>query len=392
MSLAMAGCPTMLSQSEEDAALAEEYGRAHRDASPAGQPRPNGNTPAEPPRAAAGAEASTLRPINGAGVEAGRFDGPIGLDDRAIFTLSPSYAQWHWGETGVGTLAGMLGEMPLLESDDTLTGFGLDAEFRWRCPCMEDTFDTDVGYGFVGLGGAWLSGEADVVKPAGIGYDFAVTYLQDSPGGFTGANFGDTAAEAEIDVDVDWFDLRLGAGYQVQYREDTTVDYRFGLSGRYAQSDYDGWAGSLAFPGNFVAYDYDIDAFQVGVFVGAELNHRLGDSNWHLFAGAEAGFYYTDADLDAGMDANLPANGVVADQFFSQSADDDDDTWGLQGRVELGLEYRISQAAFRVFAAYEMQTDVATADSKDSPIDGGPGIDFDDSHGVVFGVTMTLWY
>lgn len=300
------------------------------------------------------------------------------------------FQQIDWEEAGLGTLQIGGDDVPFIQSDNTLNGFGVDFDVRWRCPCLDDGETINDGYGFINFSGNWLSGDADGEKPAGNGDNFALTYFENSPGGSTGVNFGDTAATAEFDIDRYSMGLTLGVGHVVQISDNTDVDLRLGVFTQHSDTMYDGWASSITFPNNMIAYEYDLDELNIGLTLGAEFTYYIDDSPFNLFAGIRGGVYYADAELDADMHVNVPVNPTVADRVFSQSVDDDEDYWGASLDLRVGVEYRRDNFSAQLYVGYSYRSDVATLDSKDSPLDSGPGIDRDDMDGFIIGTGFTL--
>lgn len=325
-----------------------------------------------------------------------RLDAPLRetqqilLDVKFMTTLDLDFRQIDWKQSGLGTLVTLSGEVPFVESEDTLDGLGVGFNMRWRCPCLGDDQSINDGYGFAGFNGNWLSGNASGDKLAGNGNDFALTYFLDSPGGATGVNFGDTAATGEFDIDQYALGFTLGAGRVIALDDYTDVDLQLGIFARQTDTMYDGWASSVTFPGNMIAYEYDIEELNIGMSFGAEFSRRIVDTPFSVFAGFKGGVYYADADMDADMDVMVPVNPTVADRVFSQSVDDDEDFWGVSADLRVGLEYRRDNFSARIYVGYGYRSDVATLDSKDSPIDSGPSIDRDDMDGFVIGTGFTL--
>lgn len=314
------------------------------------------------------------------------------LDVKFVTTGRVSYQEIGWESAGLGTLATGAGDVAFLESDDELVGFGSVLDVRWRCPCLDDDETISNGYGFVNLSGNWLSGDADGEKPNASGDNFALTYFENSPGGFTGINFGDTAASAEFDVDQYVLGFTIGAGRVVQLNENTDVDLRFGLFARHSDTMYDGWASSITFPNNMIAYEYDIDELNIGLSVGAEFTYYVDDSPFNFFAGIQGGVYYAEAELDADMHVMVPVNPTVADRAFSQSVDDDEDYWAASLDLRVGVGYRRDNFSAELFLGYNYRSDVATLDSKDSPLDSGPGIDRNDIDGFIIGAGISIGF
>ncbi|MFI4861920.1 MAG: hypothetical protein ACIAXF_14710 [Phycisphaerales bacterium JB063] len=313
----------------------------------------------------------------------------LGIDYSFQPRLTFGYQRIDWESAGIGTLTNGV-DVPFVMSEDSLDGGVAGLDLRFGCPCMSDLFESDGGFGYLNFSGGWLSGDSDGTKDAGSGQNFAVTYFGDSPGMFTGVDFGDTAAEAELDVEQDWYNVRIGAGLQQAINDEISAEFRFGLFARHSDTDYDGWASSITFPGNMVAYEYDLDELTFGATFGTQINYRIRDTGFTLFAGADLSVYYADADLDADMDVSIPINPTVADRVFSQSADDDEDYWGAELDLRVGVQYHYERFTAQAFIGYQYRSDVAQLNTKDSPSDSGPSIDEDSVDGFYIGGGFSL--
>jgi hypothetical protein len=200
-----------------------------------------------------------------------------------------------------------------------------------------------------------------------------------SPGGFTGTGFGALGAEGTMDVDYDEWDIEVGGGFDMDVCGCCCTQLSFQPHLNITGSDlrYDSSVRIASLPDNVARVVQDIETNTVGLGLRTTVNHKLC-KRLSLFASADVGGYYYDADGHSHIMQDFPALGPP-DNLFEINEQGSTDGMGFRGGLELGMKYRFTHNfSASVFGGFVYESDQAFWDNPANPAQPATHVDTDD--------------